>query len=142
MLDQHGISLTWFDVLSRLQHAPDGRLRMNALEDASVFTRSGMTRLVDRIEQAGLVHRTRSPEDRRGVYVEITASGREKLDTVWPDHVESIERHFGRYIDAAEATVLQGVTTRIREGSSGGKGSRRTATSRSTSGRKATGPSD
>lgn len=101
-----------------------------------------MTRLVDRIEQAGLVRRTRSPEDRRGVYVEITASGREKLDTVWPAHVESIERHFGRYIDTAEATVLHGVTTRIRQGSSGSKGSRRTATSRSTSGRKTTGPSD
>ena len=69
---------------------------MNALEDASVFTTSGMTRLVDRIEEAGMVRRTRSPEDRRGVNVEITASSRERLDTVWPDHVESIERHFGR----------------------------------------------
>jgi DNA-binding MarR family transcriptional regulator len=101
-----------------------------------------MTRLVDRIEEAGLVRRTRSPEDRRGVYVEVTASGREKRETVWSDHVESIERHFGRYVDAEEATVLQGVTTRIREVSSGSDGSQRTRTSRSTTGRKTTAPSD
>ena len=116
MLEQQGLSLTWFDVMGRLKQAPDRRLRMHELEDASVFTRSGMTRLVDRIEAAGFVRRVRSSEDRRGVYVEITSAGIEKIDAVWPDHVASIERLFGRYIGPAEATALQRVSTRIREG--------------------------
>jgi len=116
MLGQHGLSLTWFDIMGRLKQAPEGRLRMHELEDASVFTRSGMTRLVDRIEEAGFVRRARSAEDRRGVYVEITSAGRQKIDAVWPDHVASIEQHFGRYIDGAEAKVLQRASARIREG--------------------------
>jgi DNA-binding MarR family transcriptional regulator len=115
MLEQHGLPLTWFDVMSRLKQAPDGRLRMHELEDASIFTRSGMTRLVDRIEDAGFVRRARSPEDRRGVYVEITPAGRDKIDAVWPDHVASIDRHFGRFVDPEEAKVLQRASNRIRE---------------------------
>ena len=96
MLEQHGLPLTWFDIMSRIRQAPERRLRMRQLEDASVFTRSGMTRLVDRVEAAGYVRRERSPEDRRGVFVAITPAGSDKIDEVWPDHVASIERHFGR----------------------------------------------
>lgn len=115
MLEQHGLPLSWFDVMGRVKQAPEQRLRMHELEDASVFTRSGMTRLVDRIEAAGFVTRERSPGDRRGVYVAITEAGSEKIDAVWPDHVASIERHFGRYIDPAEAVALRRASTRIRD---------------------------
>ena len=115
MAEQHGLALSWFDVLGRLKQAPARRLRMRELEEASVFTRSGMTRLVDRIEAAGLVRRERTPDDRRGVYVAITPSGLDKIDEVWPDHVASIERHFGRHIQGADAKMLRGLTSRILE---------------------------
>ena len=116
MLEQHGLPLTWFDIMSRIRQAPERRLRMRQLEDASVFTRSGMTRLVDRVEAAGYVRRERSPEDRRGVFVAITPAGSDKIDEVWPDHVASIEGHFGRHIDAADAKAVRDASNKIRNG--------------------------
>jgi DNA-binding MarR family transcriptional regulator len=116
MVEQHGLTLSWFDILGRLKQAPGQRLRMHELEELSVFTRSGMTRLMDRIEAAGFVQRERSTMDRRGVYVAITSAGIDKIDAVWPDHVASIERHFGRCIDSDEATALTRISRRIQVG--------------------------
>ena len=115
LLEQHDLPLPWFDVLGRLNAAPDRRMRMRDLEQASLFTRSGMTRLIDRIEASGFVQRERSPSDRRGVYVSLTAEGAEKIEAVWPDHQASVERHFGRHIDKQEAAVLARVGERLRE---------------------------
>ena len=116
LLEQHDLPLTWFDIMSRVKQAPGRRLRMHELEDASVFTHSGITRLVDRVEAAGYVRRERSPEDRRGVYVAITAAGIDKIDEVWPDHVASIERHFGRHINGQDAKALRHASSKIRSG--------------------------
>jgi len=115
MLEQHDLPISWFDVLGRLKQTPDGRLRMHELEEVSVFTRSGMTRLADRLESAGLVRRERSPEDRRGVYLVITAAGRAKIDEVWPDHAASIQKHFGKHLNAGDAESLRTLTDRILE---------------------------
>ncbi len=52
MLQQHDLPLTWFDLLSRIKQAPGQRLRMHQLEEASLFTRSGITSLADRLEKA------------------------------------------------------------------------------------------
>lgn len=113
MLEQHDLPITWFDVLSRLNQSPAGRLRMHELEEVSVFTRSGMTRLADRLEAAGLVRRERSSEDRRGVYVAITDAGRTMIADVWPDHAASIQRYFGQYLDADDAESLRTATDKI-----------------------------
>ena len=67
MLERDGFPLTWFDVLSRLADARSSGLRMQELEELALFTRGGLTRLVDRIEAAGLVRREPVPGDRRGV---------------------------------------------------------------------------
>ena len=107
MLEQHGLPITWFDVLNRLEQAPGHRLRMHELEAASVFTRSGITRLSDRLEGAGLVRREHSTDDRRGVILVITKEGTDKLAEVWPDHLSGIEEHFGRHISAADAHALR-----------------------------------
>jgi DNA-binding MarR family transcriptional regulator len=115
MLEQHDLPITWFDVLSRLSQSPDGRLRMHELEGVSLFTRSGVTRLADRLEAVGLVRRERTPEDRRGVYLVITAAGKAKIAEVWPDHTASISDHFGRYLDAGDAESLRAVTAKILE---------------------------
>lgn len=115
MMDQHDLATSWFDVLGRLNQAPEKRLRMHELEESVLFTRSGMTRLADRIEEAGLIRRERSAEDRRGVYLVITQAGIDKIDEVWPDHVASIQKHFGQYLDGQDVESLRGVTEKILE---------------------------
>jgi len=113
MLEQHDLPLTWFDLLSRIKQAPGQRLRMHQLEEASLFTRSGITGLADRLEQAGFVRRERSAEDRRGVYLAITQAGMDKIDEVWPHHELSIQKHFGQYLDPKGAKALQAATEKI-----------------------------
>lgn len=96
LIARAGFPLTWLDVLARLHDAPDNGLRMQELEERSLFTRSGLTRLVDRIEAAGLVRREPVPGDRRGVRVVLTSEGRRRHDEAFEDHFRLIEREFGR----------------------------------------------
>lgn len=116
MTDQHDLSLLWFDLLNRLREAPEGRLRMNEFQEASVFTTSGLTRLVDRMEHAGFVRRERLAEDRRGVYVVITQEGQEKLNAVFPDHFASIEHHFSRHLTDDEIEAITSAAKKILAG--------------------------
>jgi DNA-binding MarR family transcriptional regulator len=95
MLEHEGFPLTWFDVLAQLGDAPAG-LRMQELEEVSLFTRGGMTRLVDRIEAAGLVRREAVPGDRRGVRVVRTQEGARRFDAAMARHRVIIEREFAR----------------------------------------------
>jgi len=113
MVEQHGLSMTWFDLLSRIKQAPGQRLRMHQLEEASLFTRSGITGLADRLENAGFVRRERSVEDRRGVYLAITQAGIDKIDEVWPDHQLSIQNHFAQHLDPEDVKALQATTQKI-----------------------------
>ncbi|MBX7111454.1 MAG: MarR family transcriptional regulator [Dehalococcoidia bacterium] len=102
-LEQHsGISLAFLDVLGRLYDAPDRRLRMQELQRRSLFTRSGMTRVVDRIEEAGLVQRERVPGDRRGVWVVITSKGVRTYEAAMRRHTRDIEEVFGGTMSEAE----------------------------------------
>ena len=96
MLERDGFPLTWFDVLSRLADAVPAGLRMQELEELALFTRGGLTRLVDRIEAAGLVRREPVPGDRRGVRVALTAEGRQRYSAALTRHMQVIEREFGR----------------------------------------------
>ena len=91
---EHQLLLSWFDVLGRLASAPSARLRMSELSEAALFTRSGLTRLVDRIEEAGLVRRERIAGDRRGVSVVLTAAGREKFEKAFEGHRATVEQAF------------------------------------------------
>lgn len=107
LLEQHDLPLIWFDLLNRLREAPDHRMRMNDLKDASLFTNSGITRLIDRIEAAGFVTRVRSSQDRRGVFVAITSSGNDKINQVWPDHVASVWKHYGQHLNADDMEAIE-----------------------------------
>ena len=102
MLEHDGFPLTWFDVLSRLADAGPAGLRMQELEELALFTRGGLTRLVDRIEAAGLVRREPVPGDRRGVRVVLTADGRQRYTAALARHREVIEREFGRRLTPAQ----------------------------------------
>jgi DNA-binding MarR family transcriptional regulator len=91
---RHGIALNAFEVLAQLTIAPDGRLRMADLADKLVFTRSGVTRLIDRLESAGLVVRCSVDDDLRGVYAEITDQGVELARAAAKTHIKLLHELF------------------------------------------------
>lgn len=107
--------LGWYDVLLELFGAPDGRLRMHELARAVVLSRSGLTRLVDRLEGAGLLRREPDPADRRGSYAAITEDGRATLRRMWPVYAAGIARHLGAHLTDEEARVISGALGRVAD---------------------------
>jgi len=90
-LHQEGLPpLAWYDVLWALHEAPDRRLRMREVADHVVLTRTGMTRLVDRIEAAGLLRREPVPDDRRGAFAVLTDEGDALLRRMWPVYARRV----------------------------------------------------
>ena len=92
---------------------PEQRLRLYELADAVVLSRSGLTRLVDRIEAAGLLRREPSPDDRRGAFAVLTEAGKVALRQTWPLYARGIVQHFARAISDEEARLLTDVFQRI-----------------------------
>jgi DNA-binding MarR family transcriptional regulator len=86
--------LGWYDVLWPLSRASDKRLRMNELAVEVVLSRTGLVRLVDRIERVGLLRREPAPEDGRGAYAAITPSGEAALCAIWPVYGRAIRELF------------------------------------------------
>ena len=105
--------LGWYDVLLELSAAPACRLRMHELARAVVLSRSGLTRLVDRLERAGLLRREPDPADRRGSYAVLTDEGREMLRRMWPVYAAGIAEHFGRHLSDDEAHALTEALSRV-----------------------------
>jgi DNA-binding MarR family transcriptional regulator len=104
-----------YDVLLALDRAPDRRLRLSDLADHVVLSRSGLTRLVDRLEQQGLLRRERCPEDRRGAFAVLTEAGLAALRKAWPVYRDAIERHFVSHLTGEEAATLRRVLARVLE---------------------------
>jgi DNA-binding MarR family transcriptional regulator len=86
--------LSWYDVLWPLHRAPGRRLRVGALAEQVTLSRTGLTRLLDRVERDGLVRREPAPEDRRGAYVVITAAGSAVLRKMWPVYERALDDAF------------------------------------------------
>lgn len=115
-----GISLTWFDVLQQLSMAPEQRLRMQALADALLLSKSGLTRLIDRIEKDGLVSRRPVPGDRRSLHVTLTPAGKSLVKEARAAVRRSVELHFGGKLTDQELAVLRDALSRIgKDGSDG-----------------------
>jgi DNA-binding MarR family transcriptional regulator len=102
---ERGLPITFFDVLAQLSLA-GGRLRMSELADAVLLSRSGVTRLVDRLVRAGLVRREACPTDRRSMYAAITPEGKRALKQARPVHLRGIAEHFGRHLSCDEARTI------------------------------------
>lgn len=102
-----GLALGWFDVLIRLRRSETGRLTMTELAAQTVLTSGGMTRLVDRIAEAGYVERQDCPSDRRSVYVALTGAGHAKLAEATAFHLDSLDRHLMAPLDAADRGALR-----------------------------------
>lgn len=107
------IPLPWYDVLVALWEAPEHRLRLSELASAVVLSRGGLTRLVDRLEAAGLLRRETCPNDRRGFYAVLTPEGRTAQLAAWPTYARGIETFFAQYLSDAEAASLSSALTRI-----------------------------
>lgn len=113
-LAQQGLPpLGWYDVLWGLERADDQRLRMNELADKVVLSRSNLTRLVDRLEQAGLVERQRSEDDRRGAFAALTAEGKAMRKRMWPVYQSAIRELFEDRISEAEAAAMGKALRRV-----------------------------
>jgi len=108
-----GLPLRWFDVLTQLHLTPHKRLSMTELASAVLLSKSGLTRLVDRIEEAGLVQRAAAPGDRRSLLIVLTPSGEKTLKRAAPIHEDGIRRHFGAYISDNEAAAVEAALGRI-----------------------------
>ena len=108
-----GLPLRWFDVLTQLHMTPHKRLSMTELANAVLLSKSGLTRLVDRIEEAGLVQRASAPGDRRSLLIVLTPSGEKTLKRAAPIHEDGIRRHFGAYIRDNEAAAVEAALGRI-----------------------------
>ena len=111
------MNLRWYDVLVNLEEA-EHPVRMNELAARILASKSGLTRVIDRMEDAGLVERRRPPDDRRAIEVVITDRGAEALHAARLVHRRGIYEHFSQHLDddhfAALRAALAGVHDHVR----------------------------
>lgn len=107
LLLSHALPLADYDVLVQLAESAGGQLRMAQLADLVLLSRSGLTRLVERMEAGGLVRREVCPSDARGAFAVITEAGRARLESASGSHLSSIREHFGKPLDAAQVACLR-----------------------------------
>ena len=107
--------LAWFDVLLQLRKSPEGRLKMNQIADAIVHSTGGTTRLIDRLEVAGLVERQNCPSDRRAIHVAITELGNQRLDAALSVHLGYLEENLATRLTKLERTQLASLLVKLNE---------------------------
>lgn len=108
-----GIPGTWYEALVEIAFA-GGTMRMNEFAAETTLTKSGATRFVDRLQQAGLVQRTTCPTDRRVWQLELTSRGKEVQETADPYVLDALDEHFGSKLSDEEAQILYQALHRIR----------------------------
>ena len=109
----HGLTLSGYDVLVQLMHAPGQRLRPVELAKAVLLTRSGITRLVQGLERAELVERVDCPEDARGFLVALTPEGAELVRRARTTHLEGVSELFSDRYSDEELEALAGLLERL-----------------------------
>jgi DNA-binding MarR family transcriptional regulator len=115
LLAAQRLSLASYDVLVQLAEAPERRLRMTELADAVLLSRSGVTRLVDRLERDGLVRRGPVDTDGRGVMAMLTAQGLDRLRAATGVHLSGVVRHFVDVLDERELEPLGRACERLAD---------------------------
>jgi DNA-binding MarR family transcriptional regulator len=113
LLAEQDLSLASYDVLVQLAEAPDRRLRMTELADAVLLSRSGVTRLVDRLEKGGLVARCPVESDGRGVAARLTDTGLDRLRTASRTHLRGVAQHFVNRLDEADLRGLERISRHL-----------------------------
>jgi DNA-binding MarR family transcriptional regulator len=116
LLADHDLPLTSYEVLINLQAAPDRRRRMAELAEGVLLSRSGMTRLVDRLEREGLLARDACVSDGRGTFAVLTDKGEALLSRARRTHLDGVRDRFLRNFSEAELEHLAGLWNRILPG--------------------------
>ena len=113
-LDQaHGLPMTSYEVLHHLDEALGGRMRMRDLAEHAQLSRSGLTRLVDRLEREELLVRCSCEHDARGSYACLTERGRERLEDARVTQLAVVREHFFSRFSELELSVLADMCERI-----------------------------
>jgi DNA-binding MarR family transcriptional regulator len=112
-------SLSWYDALYELYLAPDHHLRMSELARSALLSRSGLTRLVDRLEKEKLIERKSCPSDGRVQHAQLTDAGVALLRKMWPVYRAGIAKYFAANVTEDEAKEIAKVFQKVvaaREG--------------------------
>lgn len=110
---EHGLPLTSYEVLLRLTGADQGKMRMHDIASSVLLSRSGLTRLVDRLERDDLVHRCSCENDARGAYAVITEAGRAKVSEARASHLAGVRAMFVAHYSEAELELLGPLLERL-----------------------------
>jgi len=124
---EHDISLAEYDALLNIADAPDRRIRMRHLADRVILSKSGVTRLIDRLVLDGLVARDTCLTDARGAEAVLTSAGMDRLRRASRTHLRGIEEHFLAGLDAEDVSAVQRTMRAVAERAcpSGGADARR-----------------
>ena len=106
MMRDHHLPLEWFDVLIHLAELPDGRLRQRVLRDRLLLSESGVSRLLLRMEQAGLITRSTAGEDKRGMEITLTDQGRTAVIEATESHVDMVSNLFTQRLTRTDLDAL------------------------------------
>ena len=122
------LPLDWYDALLALEDAPGRRLKMSDLADQVLLSKSGLTRLVDRLEAKGYIKREGCRSDRRVAYAVLTPEGLKAREESWPTYRAAIQDHFASHLTSEQleviGTSLQKFIGRYRQrGACGARGS-------------------
>jgi DNA-binding MarR family transcriptional regulator len=110
---EHKLPLSSYEVLLFLADAPEGRMRMSDLAESVLLSRSGLTRLVDRLEREGLLKRERCESDARGLFAEITPEGRRIFDAARRTHLDGVRALFLDRFSRDELRTLGGLWQKL-----------------------------
>src|SRR5215217_6493081 len=111
----HGLSLAEYDALLQIALAPGRRVRMNVLAERVILSRSGITRLVDRLEAGGAVERAACSSDARGQEAVLTPAGLERLQAAATTHIEGVHRYFLDRLEPGELDALEASLSRVAD---------------------------
>jgi DNA-binding MarR family transcriptional regulator len=115
LLTEQRLSLGAYDVLAQLSEADDQQLRMAELAEAVLLSRSGVTRLVDRLERAGLVARERADGDGRGIVARLTPAGAIRLGTASKTHLAGVAQYFVKLLNEDELAAIAALCDRLSQ---------------------------
>src|SRR4051812_29996118 len=116
LAEAHDLPLSSYEVLITLESAPNRKRRMAELADSVLLSRSGMTRLVDRLEREGLLVRDTCTDDGRGCYAVLTDKGADVLAAARPTHLEGVRERFLTHFSPEELQLFADAWERVLPG--------------------------
>ncbi len=120
LVADHGLTMNDYEVLLRLSHAPDSRLKRIELAQSVILTPSGITRLLDGLETAGWVEKASCESDARVTYAVLTEAGREKLRAAADSPLADVDRLFAVAFGEGEPETPGALLARVERGPSAG----------------------